>query len=542
VEVTKLSVVVPFFNVGRYLEECLDSLARQTLTEVEVIMVDDGSTDDSALLAKAYADRDPRFKLVQQQNQGLGPARNSGVRVASGEYLVFADSDDVIPPHAYELMVGSLERSGSDFASGNVLRLEQGITTQSWLHRELKTPALRTHVTRDPRLLRDRTAWNKVFRRSFWDAHDFRFPKGWYEDSPVTVPAHVLATAVDVIDEPVYLWRRREDSISEGRADADNLDARITVMRGVRDFLVEQCPELIDAYDSVVLDIDLKILARALPSVPEDKQDTLLEHAAQLIGSMSPALVAGRPAPERLGLRLLAERRPDELHEVLNDLYVGGGLKVVRRGERWYADYPFLDEDLDLTGELKPVARIDEAEWIGGASGTAVPGRPALRIKGRAYFAGLPVDGQKVQVWLRAPGRLGPAVRAMVKIQRRGTEFTAVIPARRLRLLHKVRPGSWKLIARVSADGLARKHPFGVAPGVLAPLPDERELTTKVRARLIGSENRFMIRLGGPVETVVAAERGGSGWQSVMEEELLRTGVDPEQGAYRSGRDWLAGR
>lgn len=540
----KLSVVVPFFNVGRYLEECLESLARQTFADLEVIMVDDGSTDDSALLAKAYADRDPRFKLVQQANQGLGPARNTGVRESSGEYLVFADSDDVIPVHAYESMVGSLERSGSDFVSGNVLRLEQGITTQSWLHRNIaKNPAHRTHVTRDPHLLRDRTAWNKVFRRSFWDQHDFRFPKGWYEDSPVTVPAHALATAVDVLDEPVYLWRRREDSISEGRADADNLDARITVMRGVRDFLVERCPELVDAYDSVVLDIDLRILTKALPAVAKDKQGPLLEHAAQLIGSMSPAVIADRPPAERLGLRLLAERRTDQLHEVLNDQYIGGGLKVVKRGERWYADYSFLDEPLDMTGELKPVAKIDEIEWIGGSSGTGVPGRLALRIKGRAYFAGVPLEGQKVQVWLRAPGRLGPAVRAMIKIQRRGNEFTAVIPARRLRLLHKVKPGSWKLIARVSAQGgLNRKHPFGIAPEVLVPLPEERELSTKLRARLIGSDSRFLIRLGGPVEGVGDLEFGGAGWQSVMEEELLRTGVDPQQGAYRAGRNWLAGR
>ncbi len=492
--VAKLSVVVPFYNVGRYLEECLASVAGQTLRDLEVIMVDDGSADDSALIAKAFADRDPRFKLVQQENQGLGPARNSGAREATGEYLVFADSDDVIPLNAYELMVGSLERTGSDFASGNVLRLEGDVTHQSWLHRDLKkTPAERTHVSRRPELLRDRTAWNKVFRRSFWDEHDFRFPAGWYEDSPVTIPAHVLASAVDVIADPVYHWRRREDSISEGRADAANLDARITVMRGVRDFLVERAPELVDPYDTVVLDIDLKILARSLPAVPEEAQGVLLEHAAELVGSMSPAVVAARPTPERLGLTLMAERRPDELHEVLNDQYLGGGLKAVERDGRWYADYALLDRPLDLTDELRPLAKVDEVAWTGAA----------LRIKGRAHFAGIPIAGQKVQVWLRAPGRLGPAVRAMVKIHRTGSEFTALIPVRRLKTLHRLRQGDWKLIVKVSVAGLTRKHPFGTTSGTLDDANGERQLSGKVHAKLIGGENRFLVRLGPPQEPVV---------------------------------------
>jgi CDP-glycerol glycerophosphotransferase len=513
--VTKLSVVVPFYNVGQYLEECLDSLVRQTLTDFEVIMVDDGSADDSALIAKAFADRDSRFRLVQQENQGLGPARNSGVREARGEYLVFADSDDVIPDNAYELMVGSLERSGSDFASGNVLRLEGGVCNQSWLHRWLgKHSYQRTHVRKHPELLRDRTAWNKVFRRSFWDAHGFAFPAGWYEDSPVTIPAHVLATAVDVISDPVYHWRRREDSISEGRADAANLDARITVMRGVRDFLVERAPELVDSYDAVVLDIDLKILARSLPAVPEDAQDVLLDHAAELVGSMAPGVLAERPTPERLGLTLMAERKVDELHEVLNDQFVTGGLKVAQRSDgHWYADYAFLDTpgglsseglnllgSTDLTGELRPVAKIDEVVWAGGA----------LQIKGRAHFVNIPIEDQKVQVWLRAPGRLGPAVRAMVKIERTGAEFTARIPARRLRTLQRLRQGDWKLVVKISAGSLTRKHPFGTVLGALGETDAQRELSGKVHAKLISGENRFLVRLGPPAAPVAPVVADGA--------------------------------
>jgi len=155
----RLSVVVPFFNVKAYIGEALESIARQTLQDIEVIMVDDGSTDGSALIAKSLTARDPRFRLIEQPNRGLGPARNAGVREASAPYLAFADSDDLVHPHAYELLVSSLECTGSDIACGGVRRFKATGLESSWLHDEaFKETVQRTHVTRRPILLRDRTA------------------------------------------------------------------------------------------------------------------------------------------------------------------------------------------------------------------------------------------------------------------------------------------------------------------------------------------------------------------------------------------------
>ncbi|MFC7757949.1 glycosyltransferase family 2 protein [Catellatospora bangladeshensis] len=114
----RLSVIVPFFDVAEYIGDCLESLRRQTLRELEVILVDDGSRDGSTAIAERCCAADPRFRIVRQENQGLGPARNTGAREAAGEYLTFVDSDDVVPAHAYEAMVGSLDRSGSSLAAG----------------------------------------------------------------------------------------------------------------------------------------------------------------------------------------------------------------------------------------------------------------------------------------------------------------------------------------------------------------------------------------------------------------------------------------
>lgn len=122
---TRLSVIVPIYDVEQYLPACLDSLAGQSMKDLEVVMVDDGSPDGSAAIAAAYAARDGRFRLVRKENAGLGAARNTGLANVSpsSEYVAFVDSDDVVPPDAYRTMVGSLDESGSDFATGNVHHL-----------------------------------------------------------------------------------------------------------------------------------------------------------------------------------------------------------------------------------------------------------------------------------------------------------------------------------------------------------------------------------------------------------------------------------
>ncbi|MGL5860889.1 MAG: glycosyltransferase family 2 protein, partial [Phycicoccus sp.] len=106
----RLSVVVPFYGVEDYIRPCLESVRDQALTDIEVICVDDGSPDHSREVADEFAAADPRFRVLAQENQGLGPARNAGVAAASGEYLTFVDSDDLVTRTGFARMVHSLER------------------------------------------------------------------------------------------------------------------------------------------------------------------------------------------------------------------------------------------------------------------------------------------------------------------------------------------------------------------------------------------------------------------------------------------------
>src|SRR5699024_3964965 len=145
-----------------------------------------------------------------------GAARNEGLRHVRGDYLGFADSDDVVPPTAYAALVGSLQRSGSDLATGSIVRWEgETLTEPPWMRRLHHPPREGSSVLDHPELLGDVFAWNKVYRRSFWEGADLGWPEGLhYEDQPTTTRAFPAADGIDVLPEVVYHWRTRHDGTS----------------------------------------------------------------------------------------------------------------------------------------------------------------------------------------------------------------------------------------------------------------------------------------------------------------------------------------
>lgn len=223
-----LSVVIPFYDVEDYIEACLVSVRDQVLDDIEVILVDDGSHDASRDVAERFVASDSRFHLVSQDNAGLGEARNTGIRHSRGIYLTFVDSDDVVAPFGFSRLVASLERTGSDFAAGNARRFTSARGSYpSWTHIEpFSRDAERVTLAQRPGLVADRMIWNKVFRRSFWDANALVFPAIRYEDYPVTMAAYLDAAAVDVISQPVYYWRDRESGTSITQQASDVANAR----------------------------------------------------------------------------------------------------------------------------------------------------------------------------------------------------------------------------------------------------------------------------------------------------------------------------
>ena len=360
----RISVIVPIYNVQAYLEECLDSLLEQRVSDFEAIMIDDGSTDASGDIARRYASGDARFRLVRQENAGLGNARNVGVALARGEFLSFLDSDDKLPPGALRRLLDTLDRTGSDFASGNVHRFD---SRRAWpaafLARAFILPRRRTHVARFRWLISDRMAQNKLWRRSFWDAQGFRFPEGVvHEDIPVVVPAHFLARSVDVLREPVYLYREREDgvlSITQRRAEMQSLRDRLAAVEEVSAFLGAHSRTAKRWYDESVVEDDLRYHVDVLDAADDHYRAVFLDRANAFLDDAGPGVEDRLPAIQRLKWHLLRRRLIDELLEVVAFQKAGGAKRKVRIGARVYGDFPFLgDPALDIPRELY---RLDTA-------------------------------------------------------------------------------------------------------------------------------------------------------------------------------------
>jgi CDP-glycerol glycerophosphotransferase len=486
-----LSVVVPIYNVERYLTECLESLAQQTFGELEVIMVDDGATDSSAAIAAAFAGRDSRFQLVRQPNGGLGNARNTGADRATGDYIAFVDSDDVVVRNAYELLVGTLEETGSDFASGNYHRLTQTGTRQAGMVTSAFTATrLRTHVSKHPALLADRTAWNKVFRRSFYVDNGFRWPEGvLYEDIPVTLPAHVSATSVDVLRQPIYLWRARvgdSTSITQRRTEPRAIRDRTAAVDGVSRFMAERGEkDLKRRYDRSVAEQDLKYFLVQLDAADAEFRSLFLDLVNDFFDRAADDVFDHLPAIDRLKWHLVRRRLMPELLEVLRFEKSGEikGTPVIRRGRQFYGDYPFRGEPhlavpdsvykLDRD-ELPLRARIEDVYWEGDR----------LHLTGFAYIAFLDLAKERssrIRLTLEEAGHPESVVALKVrKVSRPDvtaaaldgvTDYTwsgfeASVDVSSLRQRRGFRDGQWRLRVEVRSHGIMRRRWLaGTAPG-----------------------------------------------------------------------------
>jgi CDP-glycerol glycerophosphotransferase len=408
-----VSIVVPAYNVAPYLGACLASLAEQTFSDLEVVVIDDGSTDESAEIAARFASDDGRFRLVRQANQGLGAARNAALGHAGGEFITFVDADDVVPRRAYEVMVGALDRTGSDFAAGGVRRLSSlGTSRAEILGNVFDRERLKTHITRFPELVVDRLTCNKLWRRSFWDLHDLRFPEGVaYEDIWVTIPAHYLAHSVDVLRETVYLWRRREGgdlSLTQRQNRSAALEDRVRAVEHVSRFLADR---KLDAgklqYDRSVLGNDLRYFLDILETADDEFRRLFLDRANGFLHRADDPRVLDQPlAIERLKWELVRRRALPELLEVLR--FQAESLAEtppIRLADAWYGDYPFREDPrlglspavCRLDAELAPVVRIERVELDDGT----------LRLEGYAYIEliGAPEPGsQAVQLVARPEG------------------------------------------------------------------------------------------------------------------------------------------
>ena len=181
-EEIKVSVIIPVYNVEKYLRQNLQSVADQTLKEIEIICVDDGSTDSSFEIVQEFAAKDPRFVAVQQKNAGAGAARNNGLRRARGEYLSFLDSDDFFAPDMLETAYNKAQETKADFVVFNSDQYnedEKKFKQVSWVVRYAELPPYqpfgRRAMTDNIFKVFVGWAWDKLFNRKWVLEHDLWF-------------------------------------------------------------------------------------------------------------------------------------------------------------------------------------------------------------------------------------------------------------------------------------------------------------------------------------------------------------------------------
>jgi len=220
----KLSVIIPVYNAEKYLRECVDSVLNQTENDLEIILVNDGSPDNSGAIIAEYAARCPeKITAITVENGGQGRARNCGIDIARGEFLSFIDSDDYIEPDMYALMLAAAEENDADVV---VCDMEKHFDDgrREYVHAALQNAPLASAGSSS----------NKIFRRSAVGA--IRFPTGLgYEDFAFSAKLLMLSRKTVFVDKPLYVYRCGQTSTMNNNNAGKNLDI-ITVMEDIRAF------------------------------------------------------------------------------------------------------------------------------------------------------------------------------------------------------------------------------------------------------------------------------------------------------------------
>ena len=208
----KVSIIVPVYNVEKYLARCLDSLVNQTLDDIEIIVVNDGTKDNSQLIIDQYVKNYPNkvYSFIKE-NGGLGDARNFGMKHAKADYIGFVDSDDYVENRMYELLYNKAVLEEADLVLCD-LEYEWEDSSKRLLLKGLKQ-VVNTPTSKSV-FLSPLFAWNKLYKRSLFTEHEILYPKSlWYEDIPVSLPLFSLIKNISYVDKVLIHYIQRNSSI-----------------------------------------------------------------------------------------------------------------------------------------------------------------------------------------------------------------------------------------------------------------------------------------------------------------------------------------
>lgn len=405
---TLVSIVVPVYNVERYIEDCLVSIQAQTHRKLEIVVVDDGSPDGSMRIVERLAAKDRRIRLVRQENQGLGAARNTGVRHARGELITFMDSDDEMHPRAIEVMVATLTKSGSDFAVGALIRrTPAGDHTPKWVREVHDVTRTRRTILDEPEIVKNVFAPTKVYRTKFFREVVGEFPSGGYEDQVPAAKAYLNGT-FDIVRNRLIYWRIRDDStsITQQKADLSDLETRWRVIRGIEE-AVQRAPKALRVtYEAKAIGFDMRPYFEQVPRTEPVYWETLRREMRAFVDGCGYARLADVPVADRLLAAATYHGLEDDVAELISRREVRTWAvpgEVVDGRARIAAEYfeglQLKPDDVicDLSVDVHLADRVAQWEFNEGS----------VSVTGVAFLRGIDLAGasSSISVELRAKGK-----------------------------------------------------------------------------------------------------------------------------------------
>ena len=366
-----LSAIVLIYNGGELLRDCLNSLVNQTLEGVEIILINDKSTDDSLNVCKEFASQYDNIRIIdKQENHGLATSANMGIKIAKGEYVIFVDNDDIVPCDAYEKLFNNAKKVNADISIGQPNLLYGNYQTE--MHdverKVLEEERIIDNISEFPLLFNDAFYWNKIIKKSLLVDNEINFPKGMiYADRKFCHMAFIHANKISTISDCVYIWRMRNSknnqSLSSRKRESWNYINRIESYELELDKIISVYPD----YFKILMRRVIIPVRGILES--ENFKRVFFNKGVELLKRECGKLENIYDNPfdnwDNIIIYLLLNNHTRELYKFLN-LHINNERDVINRNNKSYWNLFLLDENcvpnelLEIKSMIPPFLNIEK--------------------------------------------------------------------------------------------------------------------------------------------------------------------------------------